>query len=303
MRLAFSCLVGQVGNLRRVGNPPKNGVGNQPPRRIPSCPAVLRRLAYGVLLAILLVSLFPRLVTSASYDRQFRDFPSAAPSRQFPLGTDDLGRDRLARLLYGARISLLAAPAAALVSTIIAAAVGGLAGFLGGWADRLSAAAIDLMLSLPWLFLLIIVRAALPLNVPAAVSIPVTFGLIGVLGWASAARIVRAGCAGLRSSDLVIQARACGLPRLRVLTRHVVPNVRPILAAQLRASIPLYVLAEANLGLLGLGVSDPIPSWGNLLRPLESGLAPDWAAWTPLLLLLVVVSCLYVTQPSEVVVR
>jgi peptide/nickel transport system permease protein len=164
-------------------------------------------------------------------------------------------------------------------------------------------AAIDLMLSLPWLFLLIIVRAILPLNLPALLSVVVTFGLIGLLGWPSAARIVRAGCRELRCSDLVLQARACGLPKGRVLVKHVLPNVRPILAAQFRASIPIYILAEANLGLLGLGVADPLPSWGNLLRPLESGLAPGAAAWAPLILMLVVVSCLFLTQKSGVVAR
>ena len=261
----------------------------------------VRFLAGTLPLALLLVALWPGALTRAPYDRQLRELPNAPVSRQFPLGTDELGRDRLSRLLYGTRVSLLAAPVAALLSTILAALVGGLAGFLGGWFDRAAVAAIDLMLSLPWLFLLIIVRAMLPLNLPALLSVLVTFGLIGLLGWPSAARIVRAGCRSLRSSDLVVQARACGLPKGRVLVKHVLPNVRPILTAQFRASIPIYILAEANLGLLGLGVADPLPSWGNLLRPLESGLVPDAAAWAPLILMLVVVSCLYVTQSSEAI--
>ena len=256
----------------------------------------LRRVACGVLLAILLLSLWPPLWTSAPYDRQFRDFPNAPASKQFPLGTDELGRDRLSRLLYGTRISLVAAPLAALLSALLAAVVGGLAGYLGGWVDRVSVAAIDLLLSLPWLFLLIIVRALLPLNVPAPVSIVVTFGLIGLLGWASAARVVRAACRTMAESGMVIQARACGLAGGRVIRRHILPNVRPVLAAQFRASVPIYILAEANLGLLGLGVADPLPSWGNLLRPLESGLAPGAAAYAPLLLMLIVVSCLYAIQ-------
>jgi peptide/nickel transport system permease protein len=102
---------------------------------------------------------------------------------------------------------------------------------------------------------------------------------------------------------MVIQARASGLRSGRILIRHVLPNVRPILAAQFRASIPIYILAEANLSLLGLGVADPVPSWGNLLRPLESGLATDAAAWAPLALMMAVVSCLYLTQTSKVVSR
>jgi peptide/nickel transport system permease protein len=263
----------------------------------------IRYLAGALLSVLLLAVLWPGALTQAPYDRQFREQQNAPVSRQFPLGTDDLGRDRFSRLLYGTRVSLLAAPVAALLSTFLAALVGGLAGFLGGWFDRAAVAAIDLMLSLPWLFVLIIVRAMLPLNLPALLSVLVTFGLIGLLGWPSAARVVRAGCLTLRGSDLVVQARACGLPKGRVLVKHILPNVRPILTAQFRASIPVYVLAEANLGLLGLGVADPLPSWGNLLRPLESGLVPDAAAWAPLMLMLVVVSCLYLTQSSEVVVR
>ncbi len=255
--------------------------------------------AAGLLLAVLLAALFPELLTSAPYDRQFRESPNAPACRRFPLGTDELGRNRLSRLLYGTRISLLAAPAAALLSTVLAATVGGLAGFLGGWFDRLCVAGIDLMLSLPWLFLLVIVRALLPLNLSPALSILVTFGLIAVLGWASAARLVRATCRSLRYSDLAIQAHACGLPAGRILRKHVLPNARPVLVAQFRASVPIYILAEANLGLLGLGVADPIPSWGNLLRPLEGAFAPDPAAWAPLLLVLLVVSCLYLTQSPE----
>src|SRR5205085_9272045 len=123
------------------------------------------------------------------------------------------------------------APAAALLSTGLAALAGGLAGFLGGWYDRVAAVIVDLMLSLPWLFLLIIVRAILPLNVPATLSLLVTFGLIGALGLPSAARVVRAGCRNLRQSDLVLQANACGLTSARILVKYVLPNVRPILIA------------------------------------------------------------------------
>jgi peptide/nickel transport system permease protein len=264
---------------------------------------ILRCFAGAVLAAVVVAAAWPTAVTRVPYDRQFRDFPNAPMSRQFPLGTDELGRDRFSRLVYGTRVSLLAAPAAALVSTLLAAVAGGLAGFLGGWFDRASAVVVDLMLSLPWLFLLIIVRALLPLNVPAAVSLFVTFGLIGVLGWPSAARVVRAGCRELRHSDLVLQARACGVSPRRVLFRYVLPNVRPVLVAQFWAAIPIYILAEANLGLLGLGVTDPLPSWGNLLRPLETAFIAPAEAWAPLALMLVVVACLYLVKPAEGLAR
>jgi ABC-type dipeptide/oligopeptide/nickel transport system permease subunit len=131
----------------------------------------------------------------------------------------------------------------------------------------------------------------------------VTFGLIGLLGWPSAARVVRAGCRTLRHSDLVLQANASGLTTARVLVKHVLPNVRPILVAQFWTSVPIYVLAEANLSFLGLGVADPVPSWGNLLRALETGFTPAAGAWAPLVLMVIVVGCLYVIRPSEALAK
>src|ERR1039458_6156896 len=114
--------------------------------------------------------------------KQFRDAPSAPPSHQHLLGTDEIGRDRFARILYGTRISLLLAPAAALVSTVLAALVGGLARYLGGIWVRLAREITALFLSLPWLFLLITVRALLPLNVSPLVSVLITFLILGLLG-------------------------------------------------------------------------------------------------------------------------
>jgi len=264
---------------------------------------IVQRLATGVLVVIAALAVWPSVITTIPYDQQFRDHPGAPISRQFPLGTDELGRDRLSRLLHATRVSLVASPAAALVSTLLAAIVGGFAGFAGGRFDRTVAVVIDLMLSLPWLFVLIIVRALLPLNVQGALSVAVTFGLIGLLGWPSAARVVRTGCRELRDSDLVLQARACGLAPWRILLKHILPNLRPVLFAQFWAAIPIYILAEANLGLLGLGVSDPLPSWGNLLRPLETAFTAPVEAWAPLALMLTAAACLYLSKPTEVGAR
>src|SRR5262245_11300880 len=125
----------------------------------------VRQIALGILGSIFLLAALADWLAPAPYERQFRDAPSARPSRRFPLGTDELGRDRLSRLLYGTRVSLLLAPATALLSTLIAAAIGGAAGYLGGRWDRIALRAIDLFLSLPWLFLLLTARAMLPLNV------------------------------------------------------------------------------------------------------------------------------------------
>src|SRR5664279_4707138 len=209
-----------------------------------------RTLACVVVLAVCAVSLGANWLAPAGYAQQFREAPSAHPSHQHLLGTDEVGRDRFARILYGTRISLLLAPAAALVSTVLAALVGGLAGYLGGIWLRLARGFTDLFLSLPWLFLLITVRALLPLNVSPLTSVLITFLILGLLGWAASARVLSTSADALRNSE--------------------------------------FILSEANLRVLGLGVAEPLPSSGSLLRELEgmiSFLEEPWRL-VPLLLLI-----------------
>jgi peptide/nickel transport system permease protein len=253
-----------------------------------------RIFGIGFLLIVTLACLLAPFV-APSYAHQFRDEPDAAPSRQHLLGTDDLGRDRFARVLYGTRVSLLLAPAAALLSSLLAVLIGGAAGFLGGWIERLVMAATDLFLSLPWLFLLITVRALLPLNVSPITSVAITFALLGCLGWAAAARVVCADARSLAHSDFILLARASGSSGFRLLWKQVVPNLRPIVFAQFWISIPVFILTEANLGVLGLGVAEPLPSWGSLLRELQSYSAITGQPWqfVPLILFVAVVSCFH----------
>ena len=240
-------------------------------------------------------------IAPAGYAQQFRDMPDAACSHQHLLGTDDLGRDRFARLLYGTRVSLTLAPAAALLSTLLAALIGGTAGFAGGWLEGAVMSATDLVLSLPWFFLLITVRALLPLNVEPHTSVLITFALLGCLGWAGAARVVCADVRSLGNSDVVLLARASGISGFRLLWRHVLPNLKPVLSAQFWISIPVFILAEANLGILGLGVAEPLPSWGSLLRELESFAAVSARPWqfVPLLVLILTVSCFHLAFEKE----
>jgi peptide/nickel transport system permease protein len=261
----------------------------------------VRQLAVAFLLVVALVSLLADWIAPADYAQQFRDAPAAPPSRQHLLGTDELGRDRLSRLLYGTRISLLLAPLAALGSTLIAALVGGLAGYLGGRWRRTAMAITDLMMSLPWLFLLITARALLPLNVSPLTSVTITFLLLAMLGWAGSARVLCAGANSLRNSDFVLQARASGVQGPRLFLRHVLPNLKPELSAQFWISIPVFILSEANLGILGLGVAEPLPSWGNLLRELEGTISfrPEMWKLVPLGVLALVVTCFQLTLSKE----
>jgi peptide/nickel transport system permease protein len=251
-----------------------------------------RKVACAVLLLVLAVSLAASWLAPAGYASQDREAVAAPPSHAHWLGTDEIGRDRFARVLYGTRISLLLAPAAALFSTLLAALVGGLAGYLGGTWARVAMAVTDLFLSLPWLFLLITVRAMLPLNVSPTLSVLVTFLILGLLGWTAAARVLCATAGSLRNSDFVRQARASGIRGARLFWIHVLPNLKPVLYAQFWISIPAFILSEANLGILGLGVAEPLPSWGSLLKELEGLVSVGEEPWkfVPLILLVVVVT-------------
>jgi peptide/nickel transport system permease protein len=262
----------------------------------------LRYLVALLLIGMVLFMLGARWIAPHGYEKQFRDFVAVNPSKDFLLGTDALGRDRFARLLYGSRLSLILAPAAAAVSVFLAALIGGIAAFAGRRWESVIMLATDLTLSLPWLFLLLTIRGAMPLDVQPGISVLITFLVLGLLGWAGPARVVRAGVKKIIASDFVFQANAMGTSRSRIFFRYVLPNVRPVLMAQFWISLPVFILSEANLGAMGLSVSEPMPSWGNLLRELESQTSAlehpflNWWLLAPIVLLVGVVSLLQYWQ-------
>jgi ABC-type dipeptide/oligopeptide/nickel transport system permease subunit len=194
-------------------------------------------------------------------------------------------------MMYGSRISLSLAPAAAALTLFLAFLFGAVPAFIGGPAERFAKATIDLMLSLPWLFLLLIARALLPLNTSPIGSAVVTFFMLGLLGWGLPARVLQARASHLRHADFALSARAAGTSQARLLWVHLLPNLRPLLVTQFWIAVPVFVLAEANLSLLGLGVTEPLPSLGSLLHEMESGmsLGLDLCSIAPLVLLLLLV--------------
>jgi peptide/nickel transport system permease protein len=251
----------------------------------------IRRAALASLILIAGLGIFAPRIAPYSYDRQFRDDAGVAPSHRFPMGTDEIGRDRFSRLLYATRVSVLLAPAAALASILLALAISGLLKY------GLSAFT-TVCLSLPWLFLFIILRAELPLNTGPAVSVALTFGLMGVAGWAWPARVFTASIGEMKQSGWLMQARAAGVSGWRIATIYAWPHLRSIALAQFRVLVPAYILSEASLGLLGLGVPDPLPSWGNLLRDLQHPDVVRSNPWVlaPLGLLMLVMLCLELLQ-------
>ncbi|HVV44464.1 MAG TPA: ABC transporter permease [Bryobacteraceae bacterium] len=253
----------------------------------------VRRVAVVILVVVALGALFGPVFAPYSYGEQFRDAPSALPGGRFLLGTDQIGRDYFSRLLYATRISIVLAPAAALVSILLALLIAPL-----GAGRRLLRPVVSVFtticLALPWIFLFIILRAELPLNTSPILSVLATFALMGVAGWAWPARVFAAEIGRMENSGWLLHARACGIPSKRIATVHAWPHLRSVALAQFRVLVPAYILAEASLGLLGLGVPEPLPSWGNLLSDLRH---PDLVRanpWilTPLVLLILVMICL-----------
>jgi len=182
-----------------------------------------------------------------------------APGMPFLLGTDELGRDVLSRLLYGARISLLVATVATAMTLVIGVAVGVSAGYVGGWVDTALMRLTDVVLAFPALLLAIALAA---LFEPGLATI---FVVIGVVSWTGVARTLRGEVLSLRERDYVAAARALGSSPLRLMLRHVVPNVLPTIIVMGALSTSNTVLLDAGLSYLGLGVPVPTPSWGRMI--------------------------------------
>jgi ABC-type dipeptide/oligopeptide/nickel transport system permease subunit len=252
----------------------------------------MRKWAIALLLLVGVLALAAVWI-APDYATQNRDNIQQAPSKQFLLGTDELGRDNLSRLLSGLRLSLFLSTAGAASSCVLALVFGALSGFAGGLVETLLLSCISLVESVPWLFLFLTVRALLPLNVSPAASIWITFAMLAVLGWTHAARLFQSAAREFRNSDAILYARSCGISGWRLWFRQALPSLRHVSLTQFTILIPTFILAEAGLGLLGLGVSEPLPSLGNLLRQLENRelVHSNPVVLVPLAVLVVVMLC------------
>jgi peptide/nickel transport system permease protein len=191
------------------------------------------------------------------------------PARLLLLGTDSFGRDEFSRLLYGGQISLATGLLATLITLAAATLMGTIAGYFGTWIDESLMAVGELFLCLPWFYFLVGARAFLPLHLSAAGTFLLLIIVIGIIGWARPARLVRGMVLSARNRNYVLAARGFGASNVYLLRRHILPETFAILVTQAALLIPQYVAAEATLSFFGLGVSEPVPSWGNMLSPLQ----------------------------------
>ncbi|MBC7431833.1 MAG: ABC transporter permease [Rubritepida sp.] len=222
----------------------------------------------------------------------------AAPSAAHWLGTDDLGRDVLGRLLHGARVSLAVGLGAALLAMLLGTAAGLLAAWRGGLADAALMRLADALLALPALPLLVVLSAIDPAVVglprgQAGADILRIATILALFGWVGVARLVRAGTLSVLAMDYVRSARALGVPEGRLLRRHVLPALVPPVAVATALAVGGAILAESALSFLGLGIAPPAASWGNMLAGAQEAVfqAPLVALWPGLAILIAVAAC------------
>jgi oligopeptide transport system permease protein len=231
------------------------------------------RLAMGAAIVVLLfimMAIFADVLAPTAYD-----YSDLAKSRRFPnaenlLGTDSVGRDQLSRLIYGARVSLTIGLAVQIIAVIVGVSLGSVAGFIGGWADTIIMGIIEVFTAIPQLlfalFLLSIWGGGLANLILA----------LGLISWIEMCRLTRAQILSLREKEYIEAARAIGVTSTSIAWRHLLPNALSPLIISFTLGIPATMFAEAGLSFLGIGINDPIPSWGKMAGQSSSFIEVYW---------------------------
>jgi oligopeptide transport system permease protein len=232
-------------------------------------------LVSGVIMAVmLLLVLFGPMVLPWAGDYTDWDHTSSPPSLETGhwFGTDAVGRDILVRTLEGGRISLMVGLVATLVSLVIGVSYGAVAGYYGGMTDRVMMRIVDIVYALPFMFFVIL------LMVVFGRHILLIFIAIGAVNWLDMARIVRGQTLSLKNTEFVEAARACGVSHSSIIRRHIIPNLLGVVIVYVTLTIPQVILVESFLSFLGLGVQEPMSSWGALVN--DGAQDMESAPWT-----------------------
>jgi peptide/nickel transport system permease protein len=253
------------------------------PTHGPSRTAVVAALLLGTLI---LLALLAPLVAPYAFDAIDLAQRRGAPSAHHLFGTDELGRDLLTRVLYGARISLAIGLVSAALSAAIGVTVGAAAGYAGGILDAALMRFTDAMLSVPRLPLLMIAAAVFDPDVALLIA------LVGAVGWMETARVVRAEVQSISVRDFVTAAKASGARMPRILLRHVLPGVLPTVSVALTLAVGRGILLESALSFFGVGVQPPTASWGNMLYQAQTTMSSEpWLGVFPGAFIFVTVLC------------
>ncbi len=226
----------------------------------------------GLVVALLIVFLAVFADVLPLAPRDFADFSKVldSPSAKHPLGTDGLGRDFLSRIIHGARTSMVVGFSVPLISTLIGVPLGAFAGWRGGWFDFVLLRVIEIMTALPAILVAILLVSVWGSGIEKLIL------YMSLTGWAGGARFARAQFLQLREREYVLSARVLGASDLRMMFQHILPNASGPIIVGLMTSIPGAIFAEAGLSYLGLGINDPVPSWGKMVAQSQQYIQTYW---------------------------
>lgn len=241
--------------------------------------------ASAIIIALfILAAIFAPFLTPYTFDGMDLLHRLAPPSKEHLLGTDEAGRDVLTRLLYGARVSLLVGIVPTIISMLVGAVLGIIAGYNGGWVDTVIMRLADIMLAFPSMFLAMVIMYTLG---DGMINI---FLALALVNWASVARIVRSETLKLRESEFVEAARSIGVKRVVIMLRHILPNCIPSLIVLFTLNIPSAILSESSLSFLGIGIKAPQASWGLMVNTGRQFLySQPWLSLSPSIAIMLIV--------------
>ncbi|MDB8791973.1 ABC transporter permease [Romboutsia sp. 1001216sp1] len=234
-------------------------------------------IGMSILITLIIVSFIGPLFLKQNINSVDLYNISSPPSSEHLLGTDDLGRDVLARLLYGGRVSLLVGVFATMLQVIIGSILGILAGYFGGIVDTIIMRNVDIVMCFPFFIVAIALAAIVG---PSVVNLIV---IIAVLSWTDIARIVRAEVLSIKERDFIMASKAIGFNNFDIILKHIIPNILSSILVAMTLSMATAILMEASLSFLGMGVKPPMPSWGNMLTAAQNmrTLSSEWWLWIP----------------------
>lgn len=248
--------------------------------------AVAGMIGFSLLLLFIIVGSFYISEDEANaVDLQIR---LSAPSQEHWLGTDDTGRDIFARIIYGGQISLFVGLTAVILSVTLGTLIGGLSGYFGGWLDTVLMRFTEAMLSIPQLFLLIVLGKFIGRNIDSinlfgktvSGSVLIVICVIGLTSWMGLARIVRANVLSLKEMDYVSVSKSLGSTQLRTFFKHLIPNTMGVIIVSTTLGLAGAILSEAYVSFLGLGIQSPTASWGNMLTAAQTYVQKgSWWMW------------------------
>lgn len=223
-------------------------------------------VALIILIFIILAVVFAPVI--AKHDPYELDMinSKAAPSREHILGTDELGRDYFARVLYGGRVALQVGIFAVIIEVIVGAIIGGIAGYYGGIVDNVLMRITEVFMSFPFLPLVITISAVIGTSIAPEQKMYLVMVILGLLSWPGLARIVRGQILSLREQEFILAAKALGIRNSRIIWRHLIPNTVGYIVVNATLGVASAILQESSLSFLGLGVAPPVPTWGNLIQ-------------------------------------